>query len=59
MKRSIDKQREACPSKADHADEPDGYLEWHAWAEKMGKTHDQAQCPGCGLWVIWMPKATA
>lgn len=36
---------------------PVGYREWHAWAEKMEKTHVQAKCPKCGLYAIWEPKA--
>lgn len=32
------------------AREPQGYVAWHEWAEKKSKTHDQEQCPLCGLW---------
>jgi len=34
-----------------HPKEPSGYIGWHAWAEKHGKTHRQHQCPDCGLWL--------
>lgn len=37
-------------------DEPDGYLGWHEWVEKHAETHDQRQCPDCGLWAVWAPK---
>lgn len=42
-----------------HTESPDGYLQWHAWAERMERTHVQRQCRGCGLWSIWEPKAVA
>lgn len=45
-----------CPNRADHAEEPSGYLQWHEWAKRMSKTHKQSRCPGCGLWKIWTPK---
>lgn len=44
----------ACKRK--HTKCPEGYLEWHAWAERKAKTHRAVMCPGCGLWKIWMPK---
>ena len=37
-------------------DEPSGYLQWTEWAEKKSKTHDQTQCPDCGLWAIYSRK---
>jgi hypothetical protein len=39
-----------------HTESPDDYLPWHAWAERMDKTHTQRQCRGCGLWAIWKPR---
>lgn len=45
-----------CPNFEDHTPCPDGYLGWHEWAEKMGKTHKQRKCSGCGLYAIWEPK---
>ena len=30
---------EACPNKAQHTPQPDGYLEWHDWAERMTCPH--------------------
>ena len=38
-----------------HTDSPRGYLQWHAWADEMGRTHTQRQCRGCGLWSVWEP----
>lgn len=30
---------------------PEGYLQWHAWAEAQHKAGiRQVQCPTCGLW---------
>lgn len=45
-----------CPDKHLHTESPDGYLAWHAWAEKMSKTHKQERCPTCGCWVMWVKK---
>jgi hypothetical protein len=42
-----------------HTDAPTGYLAWHAWAERMDKTHVVRQCHGCGLWAIWERKTVA
>ena len=49
-------RQESCPNAANHAESPGGYVQWHEWAAAMKKTHDQSQCPGCGLWLIWTPK---
>lgn len=38
-------------------DEPTGYLDWHNWVARKGKTHRQSKCPTCGLFHIWKPKA--
>ncbi len=35
-----------------------GYVAHFEWAEEMLKTHDQRQCPGCGMWSIWELKET-
>lgn len=40
----------------DHTECPDGYCEWHEWAEKMQETHDQCRCPVCGLFAVWIKK---
>jgi hypothetical protein len=40
----------------DHTLSPEGYMQWHFWAEEMSKTHQQIQCPSCGLWAIWIKK---
>lgn len=39
-----------------HTRQPDSYLEWHAWAEKKIKTHDQVECPHCGKFAVWKKK---
>jgi hypothetical protein len=43
-----------------HTPCPDGYLDWHEWAEKKSRTHTQEKCPHCGLWAVWKrkPKGT-
>ncbi len=45
-----------CPDVARHTAHPKGYLAHADWAEKMGKTHEQTQCPTCGYWAIWVPR---
>lgn len=42
-----------CPN---HTIQPEGYLNWHSWAEEMSKTHKQIKCPGCGKYAIWIKK---
>lgn len=49
-------ERVECPNFIDHAAEPSGYLQWHAWARKMQRTHRQVRCSGCGLFKIWIPR---
>lgn len=46
----------ACPSLRKHTPAPSGYAEWHEWARKKVKTHDQFLCPDCGRFAIWKPK---
>lgn len=41
---------------ANHTVCPEGYLAWHAWAEKKARRHWQVQCDECGLWAIWRRK---
>jgi len=50
-------ERAACPNKANHTACPETYIAWHAWAEKISKTHWQTLCPGCDYWVIWVAKS--
>lgn len=45
-----------CSTPEKHTPCPDGYLAWHDWAERMDKTHTSTQCPGCGLWKVWVPR---
>ncbi len=49
------KERTSCK---DHTEEPQGYLAWHAWAEKKMKKHYQIRCDECGLWKIWRRKSS-
>ena len=42
-----------------HTPHPQAYVAHSDWAGKMGKTHVQRQCKGCGLRAIWEPKAAA
>lgn len=46
----------ACPNEAAHTDGPNGYVQWHEWAETMAETHVQERCPDCGLWKLWTAK---
>ena len=46
-----------CEHFEDHTVCPEGYIQWHAWAEELGKTHKQRKCPGCGYYAIWEEKA--
>ena len=39
-----------------HTPCPKGYIQWHAWAEEKGKTHNQIRCPHCNLYAVWVPK---
>lgn len=48
-----------CPNFADHTPCPEGYIQWHAWADKMARTHRARKCSGCGLYKIWEPKRSA
>ena len=45
--------RMPCADSKTHTKQPEGYVEWHDWAEKMAETHRQTQCTGCGLWLVW------
>lgn len=40
---------------ADHTPQPEGYLHWHEWAEKMHQAgKKQIRCGECGLLSIWV-----
>lgn len=45
-----------CPNASQHEPWPRGYGAASEYAEKMMETHNQSQCPSCGLWLIWTPK---
>lgn len=42
-----------------HTPCPEGYCEWHGWAERASKTHAQIKCKCCGKWSVWLPKTEA
>lgn len=46
-----------CPNIEDHTVCPKGYFQWQEWAANMTKTYTRCSCNGCGLLVIWKPKA--
>lgn len=46
----------ACPTASLHTPCPDGYAEWHEWADARATTHKQEMCPGCRRYAIWTPK---
>ena len=48
-----------CPNFENHTPCPEGYIQWHAWAERKSKAHKQVLCDGCNLYVIWVPKRKA
>jgi hypothetical protein len=45
-----------CPEVMKHTLCPTGYVDFMEWAERKGRTHRQVQCPGCGLFKVWVPK---
>lgn len=45
-----------CLNAQNHTPAPPGYIAWHAWAERMGKTHNQVRCLFCNRYEIWVPK---
>lgn len=48
-----------CPRQAEHTVAPDGYVDWHYWAEEMQRTHRPVKCEGCGKWAIWVERQAA
>lgn len=44
-----------------YRDEPTGYVAWHEWAERMGRTHEQQRCPTptCGRFSVWVKRQAA
>jgi hypothetical protein len=48
--------RGSCPNIQQHAPQPEGYIAWHSWADRMSKTHTQHVCLTCGRLEIWTPK---
>jgi hypothetical protein len=41
-----------CPNADRHTPAPTGMLSAMLWADEITQTHNQAQCPGCGLCAI-------
>ena len=52
-RRDTEPPHRRCADRDRHTPRPEGFLRYMAWAEAMGRTHDQERCPTCGLWVIW------
>lgn len=48
-----------CPKAELHTPAPKGYMAWCDWVEHISKTHRQVECPGCGLFLVWVPKRAA
>lgn len=48
---------EGCPKRDEHTPSPEGYLAWHAWAERKSRTHRQIKHQPCGLFAVWVPRA--
>lgn len=40
-------------------DPPLRYLQWHEWADRKSKTHEQHPCPDCGRYTIWRVRVAA
>lgn len=47
-----------CDPRCVENQQPAGYVAASEWAEFMAETDDQQQCPGCGLWTIWVERTT-
>jgi hypothetical protein len=45
------------PNCEPHTPSPTGYIAESEWADVMMRTHDQRACAGCGLLLVWVPKA--
>lgn len=43
-----------CPSKLKHTPCPEGYLQWHLWANEMNEEYYPVRCEGCGLYSVWV-----
>ena len=44
-----------CSNANQHTPCPSGYAQVQTWARQMARTHRQARCPRCGLFVVWVP----
>lgn len=52
-------ERPICPDPRLHnTNEPDGYGDWWAWADRMKVDHVQLRCPACGLWAVVVRRDT-
>lgn len=45
-------------SKCHHTKCPEGYLQWHAWAEQKSKKHTCFKCLSCGKFAVWKRTST-
>ncbi|MCP4990493.1 MAG: hypothetical protein GY928_31970 [Colwellia sp.] len=57
-KKQVNPFAEVDKSKCRHTPGSDklGYNEWSGWQAEKKKTHNQTQCPNCGLWSVWVKK---
>lgn len=58
IRREVDAAAAVCPEATSHTPCPEGFVAWHDWADEMARTHKQARCAGCGLYMIWVPGGT-
>lgn len=56
LSKSQIKREAGCWNRGQHTVGPEDFVLWHGWAEGIAVSHDQSQCPGCGLYIIWTPK---
>lgn len=45
--------RSGRPDHSPLADEPQGYVAWHEWAEVKSRSHVQSRCSACGKYAVW------
>lgn len=48
--------RDNCVNRSNHTPQPSGYSARIDWSDRMAQTHTQELCPGCGYYMIWVPK---
>lgn len=51
------REQDRCPYAGSHDNGPDlNYAAWFDWADEFDRTHEQIICPGCGFYVLWIPR---